>query len=148
MEIKKQIDGKDYIVYDDVFYKIDNILSEFSARDDELLFRKLVESNKHTIGHIHGNVSEEKKQHTLARTLPQELIDKYDIRDTGLNISVADIWQHEAFKQIAKEHPSIMVAQTIIMYNGDMIMLGDEGIKKVNNIQSILQSGNIVSIST
>lgn len=43
------------------------------------------------------------KNNTLARTLLEKLRNKYDVRDTGLNISLSDIWQHEAFIQIGKE---------------------------------------------
>ena len=123
-----------------------NALSETHVSDDEETFRKLMASEQYSvvsIGHTHGNVSEEMKKTTLARTLPEELRTKYDIRDTGLNISIADIWQHEAFKQIAEKlAPAKEILQTVIMYNGDMIMINPNGISKSNEIQTILQDGS------
>ncbi len=79
----------------------------------------------------------------MARVLPDEIKEKYEIRDIGLNISVADIWQHEAFIQIARElSPAKEILQTVIMYNGDMIMIHPNGIAKSNQIQTILSNGN------
>ena len=73
---------------------------------DEKYFRELVSNSNYnviSIGHTHGNVSEEKKQNSLTSQLSPDISEKYAIRDVGLNISVADIWQHEAFKQIASQ---------------------------------------------
>ena len=36
--------------------------------------------------------------------------------------------------------------QTIIMYNGDMVMISANGIAKSNNIQSILSGGSNIII--
>lgn len=36
-------------------------------------------------------LKKEMKNNTLTRILPEDLRTKYDIRDTGLNISIADI---------------------------------------------------------
>jgi len=142
---RKDIAGEDFVVIEDIIYDMKNALSEIHVSCDEETFRKLMANNQYSvvsIGHTHGNVSEEKKLKTLARTLPEELRSKYDIRDTGLNISVADIWQHEAFKQIAQKlAPTKEILQTVIMYNGDMIMISPNGITKSNKIQTILQDG-------
>lgn len=66
----------------------------------------------------------------------------------GLNISVSDIWQHEAFKYIASSFGNKEVMQTVIMYNGDIIMLSPDGISKSNNIQSVLSNGEVIMLST
>lgn len=143
---KKNINGEDFVVIEDIIYDMKNALSETHVSDDEETFRKLMASEQYSvvsIGHTHGNVSEEMKSTTLARTLPDELKSKYDIRDTGLNISIADVWQHEAFKQIAEElAPTKEIMQTVIMYNGDIIMINPNGITKSNEIQTILQDGS------
>lgn len=102
-----------------------------------------------SIGHTHGNVSEQLKLTSLARTLPNEIKEKYDIRDTGLNISVADIWQHEAFIQIAQKlSPSKEILQTIIMFNGDMVMINPNGITKSNQVQAVLLDGSYKVVPT
>lgn len=143
---KKNLDGNEFVVIEDIIFDMKNALSETHVKDDEATFRQLMTSDQYSvvsIGHTHGNVSEEKKSTTLARTLPADLIDKYGIRDTGLNISVADIWQHEAFKQIAEElAPTKEIFQTIIMYNGDMVMINPNGITKSNEIQTLMQDGS------
>ena len=70
-------------------------------------------------------------------------------RDTGLNISVADIWQHESFKQIAfRSSSNKEILQTVIMYNGDIVVLGHNEIAKAYDIQALLDDNIQVSIST
>ena len=102
-----------------------------------------------SIGHTHGNVNGEMKNNALARTLQEDLRTKYDIRDTGLNISIADIWQHEAFVQIGKElAPQKEIMQTVIMFNGDIVMINPNGITKSNDMQVVLQDGKCIPIQT
>ena len=40
------------------------------------------------------------------------------------------------------------VLQTVIMYNGDIIMLSPNGISKSNNVQFVLSNGEIIMLST
>lgn len=146
---RKNVDGVSCVVIDDIKYDIDKALSEFHVSIDINEFQQLLNDKSHfviSIGHTHGNVDEEKKNVTLARILPENIKSKYDIRDTGLNIPLADIWQHEAFKQIAKQSSTKEIMQTIIMYNGDMVMISANGIAKSNNIQSILSDGSNIII--
>lgn len=148
---KKEINGESCIVIEDIEYNIEKALSENRVQMDEDRFQQLLQDEKCSIisiGHTHGNVVEEKKETTLARTLPDDIKERYDIRDTGLNVSVADIWQHEVVKEIAKQTSTKEIMQTIIMYNGDMIMISANGISKSNEIQTILQDGSYQSIQT
>lgn len=148
---KKNIDGVSYVVIDDIKYDMDKALFESHVSIDVNEFQQLLSDNTHSIisiGHTHGNIDEKNKNATLARILPENIRGKYGIRDTGLNISLADIWQHEAFKQIAKQSSTKEIIQTIIMYNGDMVMISAGGIAKSNNIQSILPDGSNIIIPT
>lgn len=38
--------------------------------------------------------------------------------------------------------------QTVIMYNGKIVMLSSNGISKSNNIQLILSNGEVIMLST
>lgn len=146
---RKNVDGVSCVVIDDIKYDIDKSLSESHVSIDINEFQQMLNDKSHSvisIGHTHGNVAEEKKNSTLARILPEDIKCKYDIRDTGLNISLADIWQHETFKQIAKQSSTKEIMQTIIMYNGDMVMISENGVVKSNNIQSILSDGSNIII--
>lgn len=114
-------------------------------------FRELVSNSGYgviSIGHTHGNVSKEKKKNSLTGQLPNDISEKYEIRDVGLNISVADIWQHEAFKPIASQIGNKRILQSIIMYNGDIIIIDDNSISKSNNVQAILENGDLINLST
>ena len=149
---RKEINGGSYVVIEDIVYDMQRAKSETHVTDDEETFRKLMTDSNYpivSIGHTHGNINEEMKNNTLARTLPKDLRTKYDIRDAGLNISIADIWQHEAFVQIGKElAPQKEIMQTVIMFNGDIVMINPNGITKSNDMQVILQDGKCIPIQT
>ena len=145
---RKEINGESYIIIEDIIYDIQKAISETHVSIDEETFKKLIQLKDYSIisiGHTHGNVSEERKNTTIARNIPEELKAKYEIRDTGLNISIADIWQHEAFKKLAPEKEII---QTIIMYNGDMIIIGSNEISKSSRIEVVLEDGKIITVPT
>lgn len=147
----KNIDGQDYVAIQEIRYSIDGDLNDLRVSIDEEQFKKLVSNSSYdviSIGHTHGNISEEKKQNSLTRQLPSNISETYAIRDGGLNISVADIWQHEVFKQIASQLGNKKILQSIIMYNGDIIMIDDNSISKSNNVQAILENGNIINLPT
>lgn len=149
---KREINGETCTIIEDIHYDISKALSDTSVTDDEEKFRELMNDETYSvisIGHTHGNVSEQLKLTSLARTLPNEIKEKYDIRDTGLNISVADIWQHEAFISIAKElSTSKEILQTIIMFNGDMVMINPNGITKSSQVQTVLLDGSYEVVPT
>lgn len=149
---KKEINGEICTVIEDIEYDMARAVSETSVTDDEERFKELMRNENYSvisIGHTHGNVNEQLKATSLARTLPDEIKEKYGIRDTGLNISIADIWQHEAFIQIAKElSPSKEILQTVIMYNGDIVMINPNGITKSNQVQTVLLDGSYEVVPT
>ena len=147
----KNIGGQDYVVIQEIKYSINDNLDDLRVSIDEKYFRELVSNSNYdviSIGHTHGNVSEEKKQNSLTSQLSPDISEKYAIRDVGLNISVADIWQHEAFKQIASQLGNKKILQSIIMYNGDIIVIDDNNISKSNNVQALLENGNLINLPT
>lgn len=149
---RKKINGNDCIFIEDIICDFDSALSQTYVRNDQKKFEMLLNESSYSvisIGHTHGNVDKKIKDFSLTKRLPDELKKNYSIRETGLNISVADIWQHEAFKQIAINKSSTKeIMQTIIMYNGDMIMISFNDILKVENIHSVLKDGSKVMIPT
>ena len=133
------INNEDYIVFEDIVFPNTNLesLKDTSVSIDEELFKKFVSFSDYSvisIGHTHGNTSEDIKNNSLARNLSNEIKEKYAIRDTGLNVSVSDIWQHEAFKQIVNNLGNKAIMQTIIMYNGDIVVINDKNISKSGRI--------------
>ena len=99
-----------------------------------------------SIGHTHGNLSEAKKANVLANLLPEDIREKYKIRESGLNISIADIWQHYAYQEIASQLDSeVQVNQTIIMFNGDIVQLETKKIIKSSSIK-VQINGDIISL--
>ena len=148
---KKNIDGKNIKVIENIVFCNQSSLDDLRVSIDEGLFKKCLTDPLCfvvSIGHTHGNVSEGKKRNTLTSNISDSIKEKYDIRDVGLNISVADIWQHEAFRYIASNYENKEIMQTVIMYNGDIIMLSPTGISKSNNIQTVLSNGEIIMLST
>ena len=148
---RKEINGRDIIFIENIAYCNNSSLDDLHVSIDEQQFRQLASNSSYSvisIGHTHGNVSEDKKEKSLVRNISDEVKQKYDLRDIGLNISVSDIWQHEAFRQIAQQYGNKEVFQTVIMYNGDIIMMNSNGISKSNSIQSVLSNGEIISLPT
>lgn len=135
----KTIDNEECIVFEDIVFSNNNFdsLKDTSVSIDEELFKNYASSSDYdviSIGHTHGNVEEQIKNNSLARKLSSNIKDKYAIRDTGLNVSVSDIWQHEAFKQIASQLGNKRIMQTIIMYNGDIVVINDKNISKSSHV--------------
>ena len=128
----KVVNGKKIIEYEDIIYNIEEAISETRVSADDSKFNELLKDDRYnviSIGHTHGNVKEAIKKRLLASNLSQELRNKYGIRSVGLNLSIADIWQHEYYKQIANNiTQGKQIFQTIIMYNGDFITISFEKI--------------------
>lgn len=149
---RKEIDGTQYVVFEEIVYDMKEALSDTRVSANIDSFQQLLADDNFSIvsiGHTHGNVSENQKNVALARKLPMALKDKYDIRDTGLNVSVSDIWQYEAFKALAKNNaPNKEIFQTVIMYNGDMVILGSDGITKTNDVVALTENNEKIAIKT
>lgn len=140
----KVIDGVEVVLFEKVVIAIKdkNKLNDLSVSLDEDIFRECISNEDYdvvSIGHTHGNVNETLKNNSLARNISNELREKYQIRDTGLNLSVADIWQHEAFKTIASESGK-KVLQTIIMYNGEVVVVDSDNINKFDSVYKMENS--------
>lgn len=143
------VNGQNVILIEKIIYLIDDNLDDLRVSIDEQKFKELLMDSNYSIisiGHTHGNISEEKKKNTITELLPSDIREKYSIRDVGLNLSIADIWQHEAFKSIASQISNKKVLQTIIMYNGDFVTIDDGSISKSNNVQAINQENEIIDI--
>lgn len=149
----REIDGKDTVVFESLRYGYtdESQLKDNSVALDESIFDTSITTGCSvvSIGHTHPNVSEERKKTTLASGLSDELKEKLQIRDVGLNLSVADIWQQEYWKQRAKDKGFTgQVLQTIIMYNGDVIVIDDQTVSKSNSVVARTESNTFESIST
>lgn len=148
---RKEKYGKSYILLEKIKYSISDDLSDLRVKLDAEEIEDLIKNSQYSviaIGHTHGNVNDAKKGQVLTSKLSQDLIDKYQIRDVGLNLSLADIDSHQSVIEYAKKWGNKEILQTIIMYNGDMVILGSKGINKCGNVNAILNNGNIISIST
>ena len=149
----QEIDGKNQIVFEELRlgYTNEEELEETSVQLDPDIFEKSLNIGYSvvSIGHTHPNVSEDTKRGTLTNNLPSEFKEKHQIRDVGLNLSIADFHQHEGWKGYAKAKGfDGKILQTIIMYNGDMIIIGDETISKSNNVSGRTAAGEVFPIST
>lgn len=148
---RKKNNGKSYIVLEKIEYSISDDLSDLCVKLDAEKIERLIKDSQYSviaIGHTHGNVDDSKKRQVLASQLSQNLIDKYQIRDVGLNLSIADIDSHQIVVDYAERYGNKEILQTVIMYNGDMVILGSKGINKCSSVTVVLNNGNVISIST
>jgi len=59
--------------------------------------------------------------------LSDEVREEEYIREAGLNLSLQDFISYEGLYQFFIKKPNIKTAQTVIMYNGEMVMLSKVG---------------------
>lgn len=79
-----------------------------------------------SLGHTHPNIPQEERQITVANFLTDEEKNAEYIRDAGLNLSLQDFVSYESLYDYFKNNPNIRTGQTVIMYNGEMVMLGKQ----------------------
>ena len=79
-----------------------------------------------SLGHTHPNIPQEERQITVANFLTDEEKTAEYIRDAGLNLSLQDFVSYESLYDYFKNNPNIRTGQTVIMYNGEMVMLGKQ----------------------
>ena len=132
----KKIEGEECIFIENIEFCNQGILDDLRVSIDVDKFKSIVSDSPY-----------EEKSLSLARNLSSDIIQKYNIRDIGLNISISDIWQHEAFKQMASQYGTKEIMQTVIMYNGDIIMMSSNGISKSNHIQASCNN-HLIPLST
>ena len=80
-----------------------------------------------SIGHTHPNIPEEERTTTIANYLADEVKEKEYIREAGLNLSLQDFISYESLYQYFSKNSNIKTAQTVIMFNGEMVMLSKNG---------------------
>lgn len=82
-----------------------------------------------SIGHTHPNIPEEERTTTIANYLSDEVRENEYIREAGLNLSLQDFVSYESLYKYFAKNPNIRTAQTIIMFNGEMVMISKTGSK-------------------
>lgn len=80
-----------------------------------------------SIGHTHPNIPKKERNTTIANYLSDEVRNEEYIREAGLNLSLQDFISYEGLYQFFIKKPNIKTAQTVIMYNGEMVMLSKVG---------------------
>ena len=79
-----------------------------------------------SLGHTHPNIPNEERTTTIASYLPEEVKDREYIRAPGLNLSLQDFVSYESLYQYFLNNPNVKTAQTVIMYNGEMVVISKE----------------------
>lgn len=75
-----------------------------------------------SIGHTHPNISKNERKISIANYLSEDEKDEEYIRDVGLNLSLQDFIQYQSIYEFFRNYPDITTCQTIIMYNGEIVM--------------------------
>lgn len=94
-----------------------------------------------SIGHTHPNIPEEERTTTIANYLSDEVRNSEYIREAGLNLSLQDFVSYESLYQYFSKKTNIRTAQTIIMFNGEMVMVSKIG-------SSLSRSAILMDITT
>lgn len=101
-----------------------------------------------SIGHTHPNIPEEERKSTIVNFLTNEQKNNEYIREAGLNLSLQDFVSYESLYEFFKENPNIITCQTVIMYNGEMVMLSKQK-DKLSRMTTIMGiSGQEIYVSS
>lgn len=155
--------GKSASLSGDNCYMIDQIidcslydgnLSSRQTRLDNDKLNQIIQNAQNSgynfisIGHTHPNIPEEERQITVANYLSDDEKDSEYIRDAGLNLSLQDFVSYESLYEYFKNYPNIRTCQTVIMYNGEMVMLGKQN-DKLSRMTTIMGlSGQEIYVSS
>lgn len=89
-----------------------------------------------SICHTHPLIPEDERKTTIAHYLSEDTLKHECIRDAGLNLSLQDIISYKSLYNQAKTiYPNVEFLSTVIMYNGEIAMMGiqdDELVRYVN----------------
>lgn len=110
---------------------IDNLSSRETKMDEKNLMMQLILVELtvmifYSLCHTHAIVSDIDKQTTLASYLPDEVKENEYIREAGLNLSLQDFVSYEALCQYFQSNLNIRTCQTVIMFNGEMVMFSKQ----------------------
>lgn len=78
--------------------------------------------NVFIIGHTHPNVPDEEKRKTLTRQIPEDIKEKYGIKEVGLNLSLQDLYQLVSFQEALKGRiaEDAKIYLSVLMYDGTL----------------------------
>lgn len=78
--------------------------------------------NVYIIGHTHPNVPDKEKSETLTNQLPEDIKEKYGIKEVGLNLSIQDLYQLISFKEAIKGRitEDAKIYLSVLMYDGTL----------------------------
>jgi hypothetical protein len=84
--------------------------------------------NVYIIAHTHPNIPDEERNKTLTKQLPQDIKDKYNIKDVGLNLSLQDLYQLISFQEALRGRISEDAKGylSVLMYDGTFEAISEE----------------------
>lgn len=121
-----------YMIYDLVDCSLDNLNSRRTNVDQEKYGSTILKAFRSgadiiSIGHTHPRIDECECKKTIAYYLSDEDKKKHGIKEPGLNISLQDLINYnDVAKSIKEYNPRVKLMQTIIMYDGSIIMIEKE----------------------
>ena len=116
--------------------------------NDAINFGRANGYNFYSLCHTHPIISDIDKETTLAKYLPDEVKDSEHIREAGLNLSLQDFVSYEALYKYFESKPNIKTCQTVIMFNGEMVMFGKQNDELKRSIFIMDTSGESVYVSS
>lgn len=132
----------------------DEKLSSRQTRMDNDKLNEIIKNAKKSrynfisIGHTHPNIPEEERKSTIANFLTLEEKKEEYIRDAGLNLSLQDFVSYESiYKYFKENNPNMRTCQTVIMYNGEIVMFGKNNNKLSRMTTIVTTSGQEIYVS-
>jgi hypothetical protein len=107
---------------------------------DKKLVKEIDESKKrgdsvYILGHTHPKPNEETRKKAIAENIPKELKNKHQLKELGLNLSLADLYQLVYFQEGVKGYipDESKVFISVLTFEGQLHLVGieDDKFKKV-----------------
>ncbi len=110
--------------------------------DSKILGKSIAEDIKQgndifVLSHTHPKIKDEVKKESLTDKISDEIKEKYNIKEVGLNFSLQDLFQLVVFEENLKKHfgEKLKAYISILMFNKDMYMVHiEDGTFKVKQI--------------
>ena len=116
--------------------------------NDAINFGKSNGYNFYSLCHTHPLISDNSKKTTIAEYLPDIVKESEYIREPGLNLSLQDFVSYEALYQYFKSNPNIITCQTVIMFNGEMVIFSKQNNELKRFVIIMDKSGESVYVSS
>lgn len=100
-----------------------------------------------SIAHTHPCIPLEESKNTIANYLSEDILKRENIRQPGLNLSLADFLNYEVLYRFFFYQPHIKTAFTVIMFNQELAIISKQNYELRRFINIFDEQGNLFPVA-